>query len=186
MATSTVPPLGVRPTSKLASMMEWYYPGRVLRTERRWFETSGSSRDMTSAGTFDLAPAAGEAILVGTIQLAIEDSGTWTFATFGGASALPANGIQISTRKGGSEVHEFTADEQILTNLDLAQHCGENFQRLTLDSGSAVLICGLDLVGQAAPILLDSTDDAVRIVVNDAPGVDSMIATSLVAVAVKD
>lgn len=157
---------GTRPTSSVRQSLEWDFPGARYRPETRFFKTSGSSIDMTAASTFDLAPAANEVILVNRVHLIIVDTGAaWDDGEFGSQVAYSAAaGIAFTLRKGGSQVHSFTADVEILHNRNLFSLTAPDYSRIDLDTGNSMAVATWDFVGSNAPIRLDSTDDALRFV----------------------
>ncbi len=169
--------LGVRPQGKIQSALEWWSPGKTYRAETRWFQ-SGSSEDMTVAGTFTVAPAAGESLLINRVTLLIVDtSGTWSDTTIGSSTAYTgSNGPRLSVRKGGSEVHEFTADIAILNNRDVFMNTSPDYVFQNLDSGNSMCAATWDLVGSHAPVILEATDDDIRFVTGSTIGCVEMSA----------
>jgi len=155
---------GVRPTTKVVRQLDWQAPGRNLTPETRWFQTSGASLDFTAAGTFEIVPAAGECILVASITFLVTDSGTWSDTTFGSQTAYTTgNGPIVTLRKAGAQVHDFTADIEITSNRTLLYNC-DLYERTSWDSGNDTSRAVIDLVGSKGPVLLDATDDSLRIV----------------------
>jgi hypothetical protein len=158
--------LGSRPTAKTAGMLEWWAPGMLYEPEVRWFVESGASIDMTAADTFDISPASNEKILVNRVTLIVVDTfDAWADTDFGNQTAYSASaGITFSLRKNGSEVHEFTSSTEILNNRTLFANTAPDFLFQELDSGNAMASATWDFVGTMSPVLLDSTDDALRFV----------------------
>lgn len=160
--------VGVRPTSRVNRTLQWEYPGAVYRPETRRFKNSGSINMIGATGNYDLAPAAGEKLLVNRVSLIVVDGGTsWDDGEFGEIAAL-ATGFTFTLRKSGSQVHDFTADYKITTNQTLFAATAPDYSVLTLDTGNRMCVATWDLVGSHAPVLLDGTDDILRINVGDA------------------
>ena len=164
--------LGSRPTTKAAKMLEWWAPGALYQAETRWF-TDGATiamQGITPTVNYDIAPAAGEQILVNRVTFIVVDSagGTdWSPTVIGGHTAALTTGIKLALIKDGSEVHDFTSEFTIKNNGDFFCYTSPDYVFQELETGDAMNSCTFDLVGVHAPVLLDSTDDALRVVIAD-------------------
>jgi len=169
-----------RPTAEVANRLGWEYPGKVYSPVQR-FATKGGAfgPDMSAAGTYELAPAAGETLIINRLGFTFYSStGTWTPITIG---STPSAGLgwTISYRKDGAEVVEFTSEimthGKLVSNTTFFEFFSPDCRIDYYNGGAGQLVAGLDFVGSGAPIILNSTDDMIRIVADGQAGVSNFM-----------
>ena len=157
---------GVRPVARVERALQWEYAGTLYRPITRWFERAANRSLASLAGDYDLAPAAGEKLLVNRVHLILVDPSTganlWSDSDFGGRAAL-TTGLTFTLRKSGAQVHDFTDSFKITTNARLFGLTAPDYSRTTLDEGNAMGVATWDFVGSYAPVFLDGVTDILRL-----------------------
>ncbi len=159
---------GYRHSGKTLQALQWQFPGAAYRAEIRFFKKASEINLASDTGNFDLGPAANERILVNRVSFILaDDAAGWSDITLGAITA-PAVGLTFTLRKADAQVHDFTAEGKIKSNITLFQYTAPDFTTVTLDSGNRLLVATFDLVGSMAPVYLDAATDLLRVNVNEA------------------